>query len=314
MKRNCYLFFLIFSFSLLSANLFAASAAADDDTFHQAHGSFFHLYNTEKDELGIDYTWVRDQEEKSGPGKYDLQVWNFEGEAPVALGRDTFMLFGGQFGMRLYDFDRVPLARTAADDDTFYKIVGSTGIGMFLSDDLLLVGRGTLGSYSDLDDGIDEDSIVGTGDVRFVYQFNPGAQLLFGARYSQDFDDTPLFPILGLRLLSESGTLRFTVTAPLDAELRYAVTPEGFLYVRGSVVGDQYHISSGEDVSSFNVSVRDQFIGAGTELWFSRTVKVGAEVGYSVGSELDYKTRNSGQFSGDLDSAPYVRVSLGVSL
>lgn len=290
------------------------SLAAADNTFQQAHGSFFHLYNTEKDELGIDYTWIDEQEEKDGPGKYELQILNFDGEVPLALGRDAFLLFGGQYGMRIYDFDRVPLARTASDDDTFYKIVGGTGVGMFLSDDILLIARGTLGSYSDLDDGIDEDSFIGTGDARFVYQVNPGAQLIFGVRYSQDFDDTPLFPIAGIRLLNESGTLRLSLTAPLDAEIKYAVTPEGFFYIRGSIVGEQYRVNSGEDVSSFNVSIRDQFIGAGTELWFLRTIKVGAEVGYSVGSELDYKARDSGQFSGDLDDAMYLRVSLGVNL
>ena len=300
------LLFLIFVLS--------TRVATADESFQQAHGNFFHLYNSKKEELGIDYTNINEQKEDGGPGEYSLGILNFFGEAPAPIDRDIFLLFGGQYGMRSYDFTRVNGARTASNDDTYYKFVGETGVGMFLSDDLLIVGRGSLGSYSDLDGGVDSDSIVTVGDARLIYQVNPGAQLLVGVRYSQDFDDTPLFPLAGFRLLNETGNIRISLTLPLDGEIRYAVTPDAFLYFRGSIMGEQYRVSSGEGVPDFNAYVHDQLFGLGTELWFMRTVKVGAEVGYSIGSELKYKTTDSGQFNGDLDDALYLRASLGVNL
>ena len=298
---------------VLSAMLvFCANANAGNEMTDK-HGDFFRLLLPTKDDVRLQYIYEPEHEEDGGPGKFDLNYFSAQGELPLALSEDSFFRIGGAYSARVYDFEEVRGANTDTDSDTMHLTEVLAGYGIFLSDNILLTGKATLGAYGDFDGGLDSDDFAVHGEALAVFRLNPGAQLLAGARYSEDFDDAPLIPLLGIRLLSEDGALHITLTAPVELRVGYNISSDLELYCQAALHGEKYRISAGRR-DDFNAQVQDRRFGLGIDYWMLSHMKLGLEAGVALGSELEFKTRDPGQFDGDLDPAGYVSASLGFAL
>ena len=290
----------------------AAPAYADNADFTATHRDFFALLRPDHADITLGALYEPEHEEENGAGSFSLKRFSGAGELLAPLGKELFLRGGLEYGASMYDFDRVEGARAAVREETLHRAVASGGMGIFLTHNLLLTGVATIGMYSDFEDGLDFDHSALYGNGMLIYRINPGAQLLVGAERSEVFDDTPLFPLLGIRLLSEDGSLHVSLTLPLEARVGWRLTTQSELYLRGKVDGDRYHIDvNGEEV---DVAIHDQRVGLGAQLWFGEHVGLTLEGGLAVGSEFELKTVDAGQFRGDLKEAGYISVELGFAL
>lgn len=304
----CWVFYVLF------VGATAAMAQGGDARDSFSHADFFSLLRPDHADITLGGLYEPEHEEKDGPGSYSLKKFSGSGELLAPLGRDLYLRGGLEYAASLYDFDLVSGARTSIGEETLHRAVLNGGIGMFLSENVLVTGVGSLGIYSDFDEGIDLDHAAIYGSGMLVYRVNPGAQLLLGIERSEVFDETPLFPLLGLRLLSEDGKLHFSLTLPLEARIGWHLSSQSELYVRGRISGERYRIAAGPENTEFSVSVRDQRVGLGAQLWFGEHVGVTLEGGLAVGSELEFKVRDAGQFDGELKEAGYLSCELGFAL
>lgn len=302
----------VLSFLAVIAFVTPLIAVAEEPGFSAAHRDFFSLLRPDHADVSFGALYEPEHEEEGGPGSYSLKRFTGAGELLAPLGRDLYLRGGVEYGASMYDFDRVDAARTSLSEETFHRAVASGGAGVFLSSNLLLTGVATLGMYSDFDEGIDFDHAALYGNGMLVYRINPGAQLIVGAERSEVFDDTPLFPLLGIRLLSEDGSIHVSLTLPLEARVGWRLTTQSELYARGKIDGDRYHI----DVqgAELDVALRDQRVGLGAQLWFGEHVGLTLEGGLALGSEFEFKTVDAGQFRGEMKEAGYLSVELGFAL
>lgn len=290
-------------------------AYADDgaENFSKTHADFFHLLHPQKSEIELAYSVEPQRGEDGGPGEFDLNDFSAKLDIPTPLSADTYLSNGLGFQAKVYDFKAVP-SITETSSNTLYKGVLQSGIGHFVTEDFLLEAKTWFGFYSDLDGGIDDNALHLYGDGEGVYRLNPYTQVLAGVRYSEDFDDTPLFPLVGFRLATTEGKLLFSVTAPLEASVTYNLDEKSLLYVGGWISGDEYRMTAGPLGREFNVQVYDQRIGAGYSYWFGKHFKINVEAGALVGSEFEFKTLDAGQFNGDMEPGAYGTLRLGWGL
>ncbi len=302
---------------LLVVSATTQQAAAEEGSFTATHRDFFALLRPDHADIRLGALYEPEHEEDGGPGSFSLKRFSGEGELLAPLGRDLYLRGSLEYAASLYDFDQVANSSLSLDQTTFHRAVAGGGVGIFVSPNLLLTGLATVGLYSDFEDGVDFDHSALYLNGMLVYRVNPGAQLLVGAERSEVFDDTPLFPILGIRLLSEDGSLHISLTLPLEARVGWHLTADSELYIRGKVDGDRYHISAPSVVDGsreIDVAVRDQRVGLGAQLWFGEHVGLTLEGGVAIGSEFEFKTRDAGQFAGEMKEAGYLTCELGFAL
>ncbi len=304
-------------FSLLLACLLGLVTVCHAETsannFIAAHKDFFQLLNPQSSDIELGILYEPEHEEDGGPGEFDLL--NLYGKVALAYptNDETYLSFGGTYEHRNYDFKNV-VSLTQTNSETLHKIEFNLGGGTFLSDDLLARAEAQFGSYSDLEENFDTDALklYGTGDI--TYRINPFTQLLVGVRARNDFSDQDIIPVLGLRLLSGEGKFHFSITAPVEATVTYNASNITSFYATGSISGDEYRVTAGPTNREFDVEIHDQRLGLGATHWLGEHVRLNVEVGMTIGSELEFKTRGAGQFGGDLDDSPYATARLGFSL
>lgn len=290
--------------SLIVTSAFPLPAAAE--SFHAAHSDFFNLLSPRDSDVEAAYLYQPGTEEDGGPGEFDLNLLSFAAEFIRPDGRDSYLRWGAEYEARLYDFDGA-----GVDSETFHKAVLRFGGGHFVSDRLLFTGVLRPALLSDLGGSFDEDDVQLLGDGMMAYRFNPGTQFVLGVSYGETFDDTPLLPFAGVRLLSEDGRFHIKVTVPVEAEVVYRLEPRLMFYGGYWISGDEYHIDNNGE--SFDVQVHDRRLGAGVQYWLTGSFSMRAEAGMIPGSELEFKRADSA-FRGDLDSGPYLTFGLGLSL
>lgn len=298
--------------SLLLCSLWSLPARAEEEAFSKAHGDFFRLMFAEREDLKASYTLQRDVKEKDGPGKYDLDRFLFQGEVALPFQRDTYARIGGAYGARLYDFSFDKQA--GSEKKTLHRAEVSGGMGTFLTDDFLLTGDLSLGAYSDFESSLETDDFKVFGGGLGAFRVNPGAQLLFGVRVSKDFDDTSIFPLVGFRMMSESGKFHVSLTLPLELRLSYNFDPSLQLYGLASLAGEEYRVDSADSKDRFNLFVQDRHLGLGIGWWVLESLKLGLEAGVSIQSQLEFKSEHENAFDGDLDPSGYFIANFGVAL
>ena len=308
-KIKSFLFFMLFG---VMGPVFVSQASAQSD-FSSSHRDFFHLLFPNKSELGADYTFQPSNEFDSGIGEYDLQILNVDAELPFPVSRDLYMVFGGEYEGRQYDFSNLPLLGFNDDKVTLHKLAAKAGIGLFATDDLLLYSEATLGAYSDFED-FNEDAARLYGKAYAAYRINPGTQFVLGAAYSEDFESTNFYPLAGFRIFSESGKLHLSLTAPVEAQITYQVTPQLAMYAGGWISGEKYQVKFGEVDSDFKMQIQDKRIGTGLLFWFTNHMNVNAEIGYAIDSTTDLKFESVEEFEKDVDATWYVSAGLGFAL
>lgn len=294
---------------LFSCPSYTYADAAND--FVNAHGNFFRLFYPSKSELKLGYRYQPENDEKDGPGEFDLNNFFGELDLPLPVSRDRFFRFGFDFDARLFDFSPPSRAATSTHSETFYSGALNLGMGHFINDDFLITGQASLGAYSNFEDSLDEKDLRGSNQWLLVYNLNPVTQLVAGFEYSERFDDTPILPIGGLRLQSTDGQVHISITVPIEATVTINLQPEFSIYAGGWIDGDEYRVEINE--LDFNAQYFDVLVGAGFRYWVGEHINLGAEMGASVASELEFKVDDPGQFDGDLEPAPYVRGTMGIA-
>jgi hypothetical protein len=290
------------------------SAQSSIQEFNRAHGNFFHVYFAERTDVRAGYLFEPSAKESGGPGAFDLHNSFLNFSTVFARSEDTFFSLGGDFEVRRYLFSVVEDAGTRTGSENLYKIAFSPGVGTFLTDNILAWGSATFGNYSDLEGGVfNRDDYQLLADARLVFQVNPGAQIILGVSYTNNYLNQRLLPVLGLRLLSESGTLHISVDLPFHGRIGYYFTPhiEGFTQV--VVSGDRYQAKiNGEDVS---VGVHDERVGVGARFWLGSFFSFTVEGGRTLNSQLRFMRTDPGQFgrNGSLDMHWYMRTYIGVA-
>ena len=285
--------------------------AALVDSFSRSHGDFFRLFLGDRSDISFTYRFEPQTEEESGPGEYELNLFRLEGEVPLPQDRDFFLRAGGVYEARRYEFSAVRSAKVAPSTEILHTAALRLGAGLFFGDDLLLTGSATLGAYSDFSGSLDDQDFDVQGEVLLVYRLNPGAQIVAGVANTKEFEDVDILPLFGVRLLSEDGKVHISITAPRDVTVSYAFNPELRLYGGGWLSGNEYRVDI--DGEEFNVAIRERRFGIGLQWLLGQRLRFTLEGGLLIGSELDFRTEDAGQFEGDLDTAPYLGAGLGFS-
>jgi hypothetical protein len=278
------------------------------------HKSFLRLLYPAGSNGLMGYQYQETTDERNGPGEFKLQRFFAKTDLPMPLDRKTFSRFGIEYDARLYDFKEVPGATTGVDKDTLHRAVVKAGLGRFLGDDILATGTLDFGMYTDLDDGIDTDDYQLQGEALGVYRINPGAQLIGGFKWGQDFEDITFLPLIGLRLLSTDGRIHVSATLPLELRITYGITPATDVYAGIWIKGDRFRVRMGEDNNEFDLQIQERNAGIGIAHWFGKHFSLGAEGGLMMESQFEFKFANAGQFDEEVNSAPYLRAFIGFAL
>lgn len=305
MKTIFFLFLLIALFSV------PTQAQTDAERFSNQHRSFFHLYQPRGNDISFGYLLEPDSEEEGGPGAYEFQQFDFKATFISPLSLTEYASLSLAYGQRRYNFDIIDAASTRAGSEILHRSVVSLGIGSFLGEQTLFKATLDFGNYSDLDGGLETDDFRINAGAELIYRLNPGAQLIGGVLASEDFEDQEIIPLLGLRLISDDGALHISLTAPKEIQVIYRLDNTTELYAGGWLMGERYRVSLGPDNKKFDIRYQDRRLGLGLVQWLGSNTNIEIEGGYSLSSELEFHTPNPGQFSGDLDYAPYLRAQLG---
>lgn len=301
---------------LVAVSGFFATGTANaqySSEFYKLHQGFYRLLDPNLNDLKLNYFYEPSHEEKGGPGEFDLHNFSGQVSVPLTLNRDLVLRLGGRYDNRYYDFKRVPLALTSTASERLQEASVFSELGLFLTENWYLQGQVSAGAYSDFQESVEQDDIRVFAKGMLVYRINPGTQILFGVARSEDFDDVPILPLFGFRVVSNDGQLHLSLTAPLEARIGFNPNSNTELYLRGSIKGNEYRANVGSLSERISVSVRDQRVGTGIVVWFNNALNVNVEGGAAIGSQLDLKTAGAGQFDGDLKTSPYLNLGLGAN-
>ncbi len=304
--------FLAISISCFSLG-FVEPAVADNRLVAE-HKSFLRLLYPNGSNGRLGYQQQQSTDEVGGPGNFKLKQFFLNTDLPMPINRNTFFRLGLDYNMRIYDFEELAGISTSSSKKTLHKCVVKLGLGRFLSDDFLAIGSLDLGMYSDLENVIDTDDYQLNGEVLGIYRINPGAELVGGVRWSEDFETLSMIPIMGLRLLSTSGRLHVSATLPIELSLTYGITPATDVYIGAWLKGERYRIRMGEDKQEFDLQLQERRIGAGVTHWIGKHVSLGLEGGLMLESQFEFKLKNAGQFGDDVDSSLYGQVFLAFAI
>lgn len=306
------LFILYFLFAGL---VLPQQASADPQGSLLRYQDFRYLLDPSRTTILLKYLHEPEHEEKNGPGSFDLHNFLVRYDRDIPISDHSYMISGFHYEARQYKFDTVPGEPTGSDSELFHRAELRLGAGHFIGDSFLLEAVGRGGVYSNLSGGLSQDDFKLHGRATAYYRINPGTAFLLGADYGKIFEDTDLIPIVGLRVISESGHLHLNLTVPLEATISYNINPQFTVYGGGWISGDEYSVEMGPNNLEFDVAVRDQRVGAGAQFWLSDNLMFGVEAGASVQSELEFRASSTSQFKdGELDTGPYASVYVGLAL
>jgi len=230
------------------------------------------------------------------------------------VNEDWFAAPGLDFRRIEYSFGN---SSTLSSDTELYDIFPRVDFGHFLSDQLFFLGSVGLGVFSDLDADL-VDSLQFKSSAQLVWRLNPGAQILAGLRLSQDFEDVPIFPFIGLRLQDTEGRLHLSLTFPLEASASLHLDHDSEIFLRAWLEGNEYNLQPRTRYGvSGDVEVyqREQRVSLGYRRWFGRNFAISLEGGATPGSIFEIKEDNRDDFSqGDLDTAWFASLALDFRL
>ena len=239
---------------------------------------------------------------------------NSDFDLPFPLSRDLFLRADGALEWRQYQLKGPGWAAFGVKDENLYKIAAEPGLGLFLTDNLLFTGRVVTGAYTDFASDLATKDFRVYGEGLLVYRLNPDAQVLVGAQRSEAFEDYKTYPLIGVRLLNEDGTLSISVTAPVEARLGFRPLSNVEFFGGAWAGGDKYRATLGDQ--SGDIAIRERRAGGGLSLWMGSHLNLVVEGGMLFDSQFGFETRPQRTDIPDnhLKPAPYVGAHLGMSL
>jgi len=197
-------------------------------------------------------------------------------------------------------------------DDAIHTLSFNTGLGYRLNDDWMIMGmfNPTLYKFSD----VGGNDIGFSGGVNALWQYSPSLKFMFGIMVAPD-SDVPVLPMVGVDWqIDKAWELRLMFPQP---RLIYKTDDHWSYYGGLNLVGATFRSSDTLGTSigrpEYNnalATYRDIRLGAGVDYNLSKSLKVEAEIGYSVSRQIDYtKVDETVTF----DPAPYVRLGVNFS-
>lgn len=307
MKRIVSLFLMLFI-------LFLIPLISKADDFSKSHGDFFKLLLNDNSDVRLSYTLEKGQKDKDTSAKYDLDYFNLSGELPSALSRDSFTRFGFDYGLRMYQFEGTNNFLGGLDSEELHRIKFSPGYGTFINDNLLLTGIADIGLFSNFKKTPDFDQLKYYANAKLAWRLNPGSLVYLGVEKSDNFDGVTLFPLLGIKLLTEGGEFKINLDLPKQLKLDYNITSKSQLYFLVCVLGEKYRITAGDPEKEFNVFIQDKRVGLGANHWFTNHVGLNFEAGLSIASDLEFETLDTRGYFGEMDTGGYLSAAIKVAL
>ncbi len=292
--------------------LFPQLARAED--FSKVHGDFFKLFLSDNSDAKLKYILEKGQKDKNTSAEYDLDYFSFNGELPVPQSRDSFFRFGFDYGLRMYDFQGTGNFLGGLDSQDLHRIKFSPGYGTFINDNLLLTGNFDLGLFTNFQKSPDFDQLKYYANVKLVWRLNPGSLLYLGIERSDNFDDLTVYPLLGIKLLTEKGEFKISLDLPKELKLDYNITSKSQLYFLVSILGEKYRIAAGDPEREFNVFIQDKRVGLGANHWFTNHIAFNFEVGLTVASDFEFETLDDKGYFGEMDTGGYLAAALKFAL
>jgi len=242
---------------------------------------------------------------KSGDsGAFNASVNLF---APLPLNEKWVVPLGlGSQNIFLNSVSGVPV------DDAIHTLSFNTGLGYRLNDDWMFMGtfNPTLYKFSD----VGGNDIGFSGGVNALWKYSPSLKFMFGIMVAPD-SDIPVLPMVGVDWqIDKAWELRLMFPQP---RLIYKADDHWNYYGGLNLVGATFRSSDTLGTSigrpEYNnalATYRDIRLGAGVDYNLSKSLKVEAEIGYSVSRQIDYtKVDETVAF----DPAPYVRLGVNFS-
>ncbi len=302
-------FFVLLLLALLTSSSAYAQLAAEE--FRAAHGDFFHLLRSDRSDVQLGYLSDSGQKTSRGAAEFDVDQFYGRFELPIPMKRDFFLRAGFDYTARRYEFTAIDEVLTGISDDIFHRGAVLGGAGVFLTDSVLLTSALKLGVFSNFGDGIEGSDFDVRGEAMLVYRLNPGAQLLLGARLSEDFESTSFYPLLGLRLLSEDGRLHINVTLPVEIRVGYNFFQPFQVFGRIGISGERYNYTDGPGGADGELHVQDRRLGGGISLWLGNYVNLELEAGVTLDSSIQIELADTPEIDRDIDNSGYFRAQLG---
>jgi len=292
--------------------LLASTASANEAAraFVDAHGSFMRLFSPSVSNVNVRYLTQPGNEEDDGPGEFDLQLLSVGLSVPIPISVDWMGGVNMDYEARRYNFEQVQGAATATGNESLHKVAFTGRLSYFVLPKLMTMVAVQFGIYSDLDESLESDDYKVFGRGMAVYRWKENRQFLGGLLVSEDFGDTRVIPLFGIRARSTDGRWHTSLTLPVEARLGYFTKGKSEVYGGLWLSGAQYHARLGPADTALDVKVHERRVGLGLNLLLSKKLVVNLEAGTSLGSEFEFDVPNAGQFSGGLESAPYLAIGL----
>ena len=172
-------------------------------------------------------------------GDFDFDEYRIESELWAPVDPDSFLILGGNFGARDYQFDGIP----TLNDETLFEASAKVGYGRFLDEDLLITATFEPGLYTDFDGTMKSEDWQFLGRATATWRAAERIYLKGGLVVDRTFKNTPLYPTIGANWVF-ADNWRLDVMVPQHFVLQYTPSAE-WVFTGGLLLqGDQYEMGN----------------------------------------------------------------------
>ncbi len=301
-------------------------AAQDDEysvigMYERLHGEFLRNSIGFRPDLKLQFGMQHDADFDDEVGQFDFNEYRGEFLTRAPVDPDTHLILGGNVGLRAYRFDNVPIV----GDEDLWEVSGEFGVGRFFQENLLVEATFRPGLYSDFDGTLKSDDWQFFGRVLATYQPDPDQRLYLkgGIEVSQVFEDTPIYPLLGISW-QFTDAWRFDALLPLETAFRFTPSAEWIFSAGLSLDGDEYHRRSNITVGApTSRTVRTQEVRAFFDATYrtSDELSVFGRIGSTIAGENSFEAYRPGvgggvvrdDFDGAVNPVLFFEVGVGVN-
>ena len=280
--------------------------------FGRTHGEFMAGAFRYRPEVTATYLQQQDANVQNEDGHFDLDHFRFDAQVPAPVSPDTFLIVGGTFDARDYDFsDNV----SGAFDEELFQAGLHLGFGTFFEDhdDFLLTGVFSPGVYSDLDGGLHSRDWKFFGEVLGTWRSQEDLFFKLGVMHSEDFRDANVLPLLGMSWRI-TPSVRFDTLLPKYIELSWSATERTIVHAGVDLEGEQYRVRSSVATGKQMFDVQTQEIRArlGLIQRFNDNFSLFADVGTNVAGDYKWRDTTGATYDGTLRPEIFLHVGVGI--
>ena len=287
--------------------------------FRESHGEFMDRRERYDPAIEIGARWMPNQSIKSEPGEFSMLGTDLDAEFPIVIYPDSYLLLGTYHSTRRYQtsdgFGTQGNPGGGWPDETVTATGVRLGIGVFLSNHVLLEAEINPGIYSDMEQTLKSRDYDCPSSAMVTVQATNDFFFKFGARYNQIYEDAPWLPWLGFSWEMAEG-LRFDFMLPEYAELAWWPSASTSFAIGTQVTGAQYRLTTtatGAEQSA-DINVQEVFAYIGMTRRFSDQFSFNARAGSILAGHYDVSTgaANFLPTTGALDQGVYIDLTLGI--